>query len=48
MIVADTSLVEESRPMAGKYLTKYRPTFMESERNAASESGQSASPAITA
>ncbi|KAI1018953.1 hypothetical protein LB505_002896 [Fusarium chuoi] len=39
---------EESRPMAGKYLTKYRPTFMESARNAAGDPGQSASPAIAA
>ncbi|KAF4453834.1 hypothetical protein F53441_3520 [Fusarium austroafricanum] len=40
---------EEARPMAGKYLTKYRPSFMEAAQNGAGDSsGQSASTTITA
>ncbi|KAF5023321.1 hypothetical protein F66182_4629 [Fusarium sp. NRRL 66182] len=40
---------EDSRPMAGKYLTKYRPAFMGAGQNTASDhSGQPASKAITA
>lgn len=40
---------EEARPVAGKYLSKYRPSFMEAAQNGAgNSSGQSASTAITA
>ncbi|KAL6919186.1 hypothetical protein FSST1_003212 [Fusarium sambucinum] len=43
------NLVEEARPVAGKYLSKYRPSFMEAALNGAGNgSGQSASTAITA
>ncbi|OBS26462.1 hypothetical protein FPOA_00405 [Fusarium poae] len=40
---------EEARPVAGKYLSKYRPSFMEAAQNGAGNGpGQSASTAITA
>ncbi|KAF4968481.1 hypothetical protein FSARC_4126 [Fusarium sarcochroum] len=40
---------EDARPMAGKYLSKYRPSFIEAAQNATEDnSGQSASAAITA
>ncbi|KAI1068243.1 hypothetical protein LB507_004849 [Fusarium sp. FIESC RH6] len=40
---------DEAKPVAGKYLSKYRPSFMEAARNGTGESsGQSASTAITA
>lgn len=40
---------EEARPMAGKYLSKYRPAFMEAAREAAGDNaGQTTAPAIAA
>ncbi|RGP65296.1 hypothetical protein FLONG3_9272 [Fusarium longipes] len=40
---------EEARPVAGKYLSKYRPSFMEAAQNGTGDnSGQSASTAIAA
>ncbi|KAJ3522199.1 hypothetical protein NM208_g12959 [Fusarium decemcellulare] len=40
---------EDARPMAGKYLSKYRPAFLEAARDAAGDnSGQATAPAIAA
>lgn len=49
MAYADLCLVEEARPMAGKYLSKYRPAFMEAGREAVGDNaGQATAPAIAA